>query len=170
MSFVRLPTVGISLLLGIFCASLLACLAWLTASASETPAPSGPVEASLSPPRLPALTEVTDQATGMAAEKPLFHVDRKPFLGGPAAAEETVAEEAGNVSAFILRGVLVSDTLERASIAAAAAGKAQWVNRGEVFQGWTLVSVEAEEILLVRDGEQTTLSLRPGRAAPAYEE
>ena len=68
MSFVRLPTVGISALLGTFCAALLLSLAWLTAGASEKPFPAGTAKASLSPPGLPEIARL-DSQTGAAAEK-----------------------------------------------------------------------------------------------------
>ena len=166
MSFVRLPTVGISALLGAFCAALLLSLAWLTAGASEKPFPAGTAKASLSPPGLPEIARL-DSQTGAAAEKPLFHVDRKPFLGGKPDPEGTGAPANTDATAFLLKGVLVSDTLERASIAHTPTGESRWVNRGEIFQGWTLVSVEPAEILLVRDGEEDALSLYPGRDASA---
>lgn len=165
MSFVRLPTVGISALLGTFCVALLLSLAWLTAGASEKPFPAGTLEASLSPPGLPEMARA-DSQTGAAAEKPLFHVDRKPFLSGHPDPEGTGAANT-DATTFLLKGVLVSDTLERASIAHTPTGESRWVNRGEIFQGWTLVSVEPAEILLVREGEEAALSLYPGRDASA---
>lgn len=163
MSFIRLPTAGMSLLLGAACAALLLCLALLTAGPSAEFLPRSSALPSLAAPVLPALSDAI-QGNQAAAEKPLFHVDRKPFVGRLLASTEPGFIDAdATVAPFTLKGVLLSETLARASLQSAHSGEMRWVNRGETIDGWTLSTITSTQIVLTRNEHKTTLKLYPAR-------
>lgn len=163
MSFVRLPTAGMSLFLGVACGALLLCLALLTAGPSTEFLPRTSALPSLAAPELPPISAAL-QEDRAAADKPLFHVDRKPFVGRLLAADEPgFIDEDATVAPFALKGVLLSDSLARASLHSNHSGERRWVNRGETIDGWTLSSITASQIILTRNEHQTTLKLYPTR-------
>lgn len=165
MSFVRLPTAGVSILLGAFCALLLYGLAILTTGGTARAASPFPATAALTAPELPALTLASADDTSAAAEKPLFHVDRKPFTGRSAAAagKDSDADTSG-VAPFTLKGVLLADGMARASLSSNSGGDIRWVNRGDAIDGWKLVQVAPGNVVLARGDYRTTLALYPARA------
>lgn len=163
MSFIRLPTAAVSVLLGAVCAALLFVLTLLTtgnltrAGASIAPGPA------LSAPALPAVSFAAAEDTA-AADKPLFHVDRKPFEDRrtAAAARADLADTAE--APFTLKGVLLSDGMARASLYSNTDGDIRWVNRGDAIDGWKLVQVRPANVVLARGDYRTTLALHPVRA------
>ncbi|MFN7055081.1 hypothetical protein [Hyphomonas sp.] len=169
MSFVRLPTAGVSLFLIGAGVALLYLLAVLTASGSTAARPETPVQPGLTAPVLPALTVISDEDTSAAAEKPLFHPDRRPFQGPgiPASAAIEPGRD-GSVPPFALRGVVLSDGMARASLAHQDTGDIRWITRGGMIDGWQLQQVRPGSVVLGRDGQNVTLQLHAGRqVAPA---
>ena len=163
MSFVRLPTAGMSVLLGAACGVLLLCLAFLTAGPSTEFLPRTSALPSLAAPELPSIS-AKPQEDRAAAEKPLFHVDRQPFVGRLLAADEPgFIDENATVAPFTLKGVLLSDSLARASLQSNNSGEMRWVNRGETIDGWKLSAVTDSHIILTRNEHQTILKLYPTR-------
>lgn len=163
MSFIRLPTAGMSMFLGASCAALLFCLALLTTGPSAEFLQRNSVLPSLAAPSLPAFSAAAPEDRA-AAEKPLFHVDRKPFVGRLIAASEPgFIDEDATVAPFTLKGVLLSDSLARASLYSNSSGEVRWINRGEIIDGWKLVSVNSAQIVLARNEHRTTLKLYPAR-------
>lgn len=163
MSFVRLPTAGVSILLTGVCACLFYILVLTTTSGGgarnlDTPAPPG-----LTVPPLPELT-MGPVETGAAADAPLFHPDRKPYaLVAAQTAVSSAAFDDGGEAPFILRGVVLSDGIARASLAHQASGDIRWVTRGGVIDGWQLLQVRPGSVVLGRDDQRTTLRLHAGR-------
>lgn len=164
MSFVRLPTATVSVLLGGVCAALLFVMTLLT-TGNLTRAGAGPAPGpTLSAPPLPAVTFAAADDTA-AADKPLFHVNRKPYEDRrtvAAAARIDMAD--ATVAPFTLKGVLLSDGMARASLYSNTDGDIRWVNRGDAVDGWKLVQVRPANVVLARGDHSTTLALHPVRA------
>ena len=161
MSFVRAPTAIVSAILAGICAFLLLILTLLTTGSvgkSDTPVL---VRPSLVAPAIPALTALPERERA-SAEKPLFHPDRKP-VSDAATGSETGAGDAATVAPFRLKGVVMANGMARASLMRDVEGDIEWVNRGQVIDGWTLESVRSDRVTLSRGEYRTTLLLYPDR-------
>lgn len=165
MSFVRLPTAGISILLGGVCAGLLFVLTLLTTGNLPQPESQIPPGPALEPPEMPVLMQVSAEATA-SADKPLFHVDRKPYQDRRTATETAGTRLSDTSEApFTLKGVLLSDGMARASLYSNTDGDIRWINRGDAIDGWQLVQVRPANVVLARGEHRTTLALYPARSA-----
>ena len=161
MSFVRAPTAVVSAILAGICAFLLLTLTFLTTgSVSKAEAPIL-VRPSLAAPAIPALTALPERERA-SAEKPLFHPDRKPVLSAADAAAAG-SDDAPTAAPFRLKGVVMANGMARASLLRDVEGDIEWVNRGQVIDGWTLDSVRSDRVVLSRGELRTTLLLYPDR-------
>ncbi|MFN3312442.1 MAG: hypothetical protein ACK46Q_03110 [Hyphomonas sp.] len=163
MSFVRLPTAAVSLLLIGAGIALLYLLAVMTSFGRGSRSFETPVMPGLAAPALPALT-IAAAETGTAAEAPLFHPDRKPFAAEAIPAALDAGDDSfGSDAPFLLRGVVLSDGIARASFAHQTSGDIRWINRGGMIDGWQLVQVWPGSVVLSRGDQRTTLRLHSGR-------
>ncbi len=162
MSFVRAPTALVSAVLAGICAILLLALTLLTTGSVGRSEPPAFVRPTLSAPDLPALASLPERER-TSAEKPLFHPDRKPHDDTSAASGNARSAEAATVAPFRLKGVVIANGMARASLMRDVEGDIEWVNRGNVIDGWTLESVRSDRVVLSRGEYRTALLLYPDR-------
>lgn len=168
MSFVRLPTAAVSILLVGSGLALLYLLAVMTSFGGGSRSFERPVMPELTAPALLELT-IASAETGTGAEAPLFHPDRKPFAAAaPPDASDAGDDSFGSDAPFLLRGVVLSDGIARASLADQTSGDVRWINREDMIDGWQLVQVWPESVVLSRGDQRSTLRLHSGgQTSPA---
>lgn len=99
-----------------------------------------------------------------AAARPLFAPDRRPAerLASPVREPESVAETAGaqpsrEPLALRLVGTVIRGNTGHALIARGP--RLEQVQRGSIIEGWEVVDVGLDRLVLVRDGESRALHL-----------
>lgn len=111
-------------------------------------------------------------------ERPLFSPSRRKFV--PAPVEEKPVEVASTPPAAqpqpqpsappspppSLLGISVSGGNAKALLQVAGGGPATWFANGEAVDGWTISRIDGNQAVLMRDGQETRLSLYPAIQAP----
>lgn len=168
MSFF-LTRLGMSYLLGAFCAVLCAVIVY------ELVAPDGPTVASVAPPLrtptpapAPIKTMPAMETFAEVVQRPLFSPTRQP------APLQTTPDVGGNVNGFFLTSIVVDGGQRLASIQHGRPPVLSRVIEGQSVEGWTVQSIEADRVVLQRAGAAQELKLKdrpptqrpPGSGAP----
>ena len=168
----------------------LAVLASLTALAGaaaayylwSAPAP-GPLERPLiawEPPPVAAGGPASGPSTAASFPetfaRPLFAPNRRPFAPPPAPDEAPPPEPPPGVvvlqpqpaleadaAGLTLKGVMIGDTAARALILSTAAAASQWFTLGSDVQGFKLVAIEDDRVILEAGPRKVELKLYTGR-------
>ncbi len=143
-------------------------IAWISKPPSLAARPIGqwdPAESlsSKSPEALRAMATVTE-----ALARPLFQRSRRPFVPEALPSEvpnapepiAAIAPPAGvDVSALMLKGLLILPGRKRALIATAEAPDGIWVEPGTIVSGWTVKSLDQKGVLLALGKTEAMLKL-----------
>lgn len=99
---------------------------------------------------------------GAVLEKPLFHWSRRPLPSRPSTeAIPTPQPVEDPPPAVIMRGAIMSGTARKVIIEKAGHSDYLRLSEGDMLDGWTVVSIEAESAVLERDKRQSRLMLDP---------
>lgn len=112
---------------------------------------------------LPALVPAGIEDLVAALEHPLFIRSRTP----PAVVVETGAEPAPSRVEAKLAGVLTTGTEKVAIVFPTGSQRAVQLHEGDLFQGWRVVEIGDDSLVLERDGRMETLILDFAGEAPA---
>jgi general secretion pathway protein N len=127
--------------------------------APQPPAEAGPAA---EPDPLAALGP-TEQIEDYASikERPLFRPDRRPRVDDPADIEpEAPPEETAKLDGMDLAGVMISPGATMAWVKDPSQPAPVRVRPGEVLAGWTVKDIQADRLVLERQGATDTLPLR----------
>jgi len=113
----------------------------------------------------------------VVAERPLFRPDRRPKKEEEEPQQTETPQEVTELNGFDLTAVLIAGDNKRAWLKDPRQQKASEVREGDDVSGWTVSKIEAELIILERQGEPHTIDLldfskpaaapvTPRRAAP----
>jgi type II secretory pathway component PulC len=92
-------------------------------------------------------------------ERPLFSPNRRPPLG--------MITLVRNKFDFDLKGVVIDDNVRTALLRRQGDGQIVLVTRGEEIEGWTLLEVELDFVVIERDGHEEVLELAFDAQSPA---
>ena len=116
---------------------------------------------------LPELSDLSE-----TVDRPLFSSSRRP----PAESEDLpqpVQQKASKPVTATLRGVIIADDNRSALLQRKKGGQLQWVAEGERMEGWQVIRIEPERVILRAARETDTLELEatrklrlPTRTAP----
>lgn len=99
-----------------------------------------------------------------ASEAPLFHSDRRPFLGPASVSSgDEFSDNDESAAPFELKGVVIAGGIARASLASIGGGAPVWIARGGTHEGWTLANVQPSKVILAKGEYRTTLELYPSK-------
>lgn len=108
------------------------------------------------------------QDFAVVVERPLFRPDRRPRNDEPDAAPEPVVEESGDLAGMDLTGVLISPRVTTAWVKDPNQPAPLRLRLGDDLQGWTVKGIQADRLVLERQGKTDELPLRafapPGTA------
>jgi len=159
MTRVTLSTVAVSAALLVLCALLLVVLA--QRSRAPQPDRGSSAIASLQPLQIAALAQ-PGQADFAAADRPLFHADRKPVAATPdPLVTGPVTISSSPDTAYRLRGVMIAGANSRAAFQPVSGGPPVWLEHGETLSGWKIVRVVPDKVTLAQGDDRMTLALYP---------
>ena len=163
MGFVRIPTLITTLALGAACLVLAFLLINLTQGGLSAVRTAGTAAPALSPPANPPF--LTPAAySSMARDNPLFHPDRRSVENAAlATGAETAGPNADSEPPFQLKGIVLTNGTARASLLNNSDGEIIWVDRGSVIDGWQLVQVRSNSVVLSRGEHRKSLRLHQQR-------
>lgn len=95
----------------------------------------------------------------VVAERPLFRPDRRPKKKEKEPEQPQVAQETIELDGFDLTAVLITGDYKRAWLKDPREQKASEVREGDDVSGWTVSRIDAEFIILKRQGEPHTIDL-----------
>ena len=95
----------------------------------------------------------------VVSERPLFRPDRRPKKEETEPQEPEVAEETVELDGFDLTAVLITGDTKRAWLKNPREQQASEVREGDDVSGWTVSKIDAESIILERQGEPHTIDL-----------
>ena len=84
-------------------------------------------------------------------ERPLFSPNRRPPLG--------MINLVSNEFDFDLKGVVIDDNVRTALLRRQADGQIVRLTKGDGIEGWTLLEVELDFVVIERDGQEEVLEL-----------
>lgn len=102
---------------------------------------------------LPASTPDNNSET---LSRPLFVKSRRPFLDHPSATEANTGAAPGGLK---LHAVIGFDQSVRAFVTSDANAEGKWLTVGDIFENWTVESIDAQEITLRQDADLLRIGL-----------
>jgi hypothetical protein len=120
--------------------------------ASPTPVPELPPELHFNPPPIEALQAVL--------ERPVFAPGRRPL------SEDAVELPAPKTLSFLLKGIVIDGDERVAVVIPKDKGKAMLLREGDIAEGWTLVRIEVDHVVLARGDAETVLEPSYERSEP----
>ena len=99
------------------------------------------------------------QAYSEISERPLFSPNRRPVP------RHTAPEAIGAVSSFVFAGSVISKTERVALVQHGHPGKLVRLREGDQLEGWTVVSIDADRVVIEHGSEREELKPRE-KASP----
>ncbi|MTW22372.1 hypothetical protein [Allochromatium palmeri] len=93
-------------------------------------------------------------------EHPLFRPDRQPEPPSDEQPAEPINEESVELSVFDLNAVLITPDMVSAWVKDPAQPKLRRLRIGDELQGWSVLNIQEDRVLLERQGQQDALILR----------
>ena len=135
---------------GVIYSELSAPIEGAASTASPAPAASKPLAAGepdgFTPPAAQAYSEIS--------ERPLFSASRRP------APRQSSPEAIGAVSSFVFAGSIISKTERVALVQHSQPVKLVRLREGDSLEGWTVVAIEADRVILEHNGDREELKPR----------
>lgn len=139
-------------------AALLLELTWPHELEAAAPAEQAAGESEAAAPDFPPIGPLS--AYLPIGERPLFTQDRQPFVVVAEAAPVAPAAPPRPRVEFELTAVIITSATQIALLRSNLTPAVQRVTRNQTVDGWTLVDVAPEAVVLNRGGESMTVSLR----------
>ncbi|WP_213379913.1 hypothetical protein [Allochromatium tepidum] len=142
------------------------------APSSEASGETGGAQPVASPAQPDLLTQIETQEARdhyvSITERPLFRPDRRPEPPVDEQPGPEVAQESADLSVFDLNAVLITPDIVSAWVRDPAQPKLRRLRIGDDLQGWAVLDIQEDRVLLERQGQQDALILRDySKAAPA---
>jgi len=110
---------------------------------------------------LDALSSPEDKEQyAVVSERPLFRPDRRPAPEGPEAEQEPAPAEDAELSKLDLNAVIITPAKAIAWVRDPAETKLRDLELGDELKGWTVKEILVDRLVLERQGETDTLTLR----------
>jgi hypothetical protein len=123
-------------------------------AASKVPLSVDPIaEANWTAPDIDTASSATEyarapQENDPVLARPIFFASRKPFEPPPAQASTPPPKPPPPDPVFVVDGIMLIGDARRAQLRQPQEVDGQWYETGQVIDGWTIVQIEAAEIVL----------------------